>query len=91
MKLRQLGRGGGTLIFGRTSIITKTLEMPFIEGCIETTGVKIGDINFINIYWPPNGNKQEFFNVITSYLDTLMGQNIVLGCDFNLDVNRDNT
>ena len=90
MKLRQLGRGGGTLIFGRTSILTTTLETPFIEGCIETSGVKIGDINFINVYRAPNGNKQEFFNLITNYLDTLMGQNIVLGGDFNLDSNKDN-
>ncbi len=28
--------------------------------------------------------------LITNYLDTLMGQNIVLGGDFNLDANKDN-
>ena len=57
-----------------------------MEGVIETTCVKIGPIIFINVYRPPSGNKDIFVETLTQYLDTLCGQKIIIGGDFNLNV-----
>jgi hypothetical protein len=85
-KLRENSRGGGTIIFGKTEIQMKALSTPFIEGIIETTGVKVCGLNFINIYRPPSGDKDTFVDLLTQYLDTLRGQKIILGGDFNLNI-----
>ena len=85
IKIRNLARGGGTVIFGRSDIQMKSINSPFVEGIIETTGVKIGSIIFINIYRPPSGNKDNFVELLTQYLDTLRGQKIIIGGDFNLN------
>ena len=84
-KLRTNRRGGGTVIFGRTSLTVKTLNTPFVEGIIETTGVIAGGFVFINIYRPPSGDKTDFVDILTRYLDTLRGKRIIIGGDFNLD------
>lgn len=91
IRLRVNGRGGGTVIFGKKQLITKTLLTPFIEGVVESTGIKIGDINFINIYRPPSGSKDAFVDSLMQYLDNLGGQKILIGGDFNLNVNGGNT
>ena len=57
IRLRQNSRGGGTVIYTKLGLVTKPLITPFIEGTIESTGIKIGKLNFINLYRPPNGNK----------------------------------
>ena len=85
VKTRQLARGGGTIIFGRSNITMKQLNTPFIEGCVETTGIKIGSVNFINIYRPPSGDKNMFVDTLAQYLDTLRGQKVIIGGDFNLN------
>ena len=90
VKLRQNSRGGGTIIFGRKDIACEILETPFFEGCLESTGIKIGTTYFINLYRPPNGNKQEFVDILTQYLDTLGGKKIIIGGDFNLDLTGGN-
>ena len=90
MKLRQNSRGGGTIIFGRKDITCEILETPFWEGCLESTGIKIGTTHFVNLYRPPNGNKQEFVDILMQYLDTLGGKNIIIGGDFNLDLTGGN-
>ena len=89
-KTRETRRGGGSIIFGRKTLPTKPLITPFIEGCFESTGVSIGKIVFINIYRPPSGNKDEFVNVLTQFLDTVRGQKILIGGDFNLDTTNGN-
>ena len=89
-KTREVRRGGGTIIFGRTTLPTKTINTPFVEGCFESTGVSIGKIIFINIYRPPSGNKDEFVNILTQFLDTVRGQKILIGGDFNLDTTNGN-
>ena len=90
IKLRQTSRGGGTVIFGKKEITCETLQTPFVEGCLESTGVKIGTTYFINLYRPPNGNKQEFVDLLTQYLDTLGGKKILIGGDFNLNLTGGN-
>jgi len=85
IKIRNLARGGGTVIFGRSNILMKTVNSPFLEGIIETTGVKIGAVTFVNVYRPPSGNKDTFVDLLTQYLDTLRGQKIIIGGDFNLN------
>ncbi len=85
INLRKNSRGGGTLIFGKTNLETLKLETPFIEGIIETTGIKIGDVNFIQVYRPPSGSKDEFTDNLMFFLDRLGGQKIVIGGDFNLN------
>jgi len=89
-KLRDNRRGGGTVIFGRQNLECSILQTPFIEGCIETTGIKIGDIYFINVYRPPNGNIEQFTNSLSPYLYTLRGSKIIIGGDYNINylVNR---
>ncbi len=85
VKLRKVSRGGGTIIFGKTGLKTEELETPFVEGIIETTGIKIGNINFIQIYRPPSGSKEDFVNYLTLYLNKFGGQKILLGGDLNLN------
>ncbi len=85
IKQRENTRGGGSVIFGRINLVTKALETPFIEGTIETTGIKVGDINFIQVYRPPSGNKEIFSDILTNYLGGFGGQKIILGGDFNLN------
>ena len=86
-KLRQETRGGGTAIFVRNTLVVKILTTPFVEGTIETAGIKIGNINFISIYRPPNSRKDDFVDGLSTYLDTLGGQQIILGGDLNLNMN----
>jgi hypothetical protein len=89
-KIREVRRGGGTIIFGKKTLPTKVLNTPFVEGCFESTGVSIGKFNFINIYRPPSGSKDEFVNILTQYLDTVRGQKLLIGGDFNLDTTNGN-
>ena len=86
VKLREATRGGGTIIFGKKDLITTVINSPFIEGCIETTGIKINDLVFLNVYRPPNGNKETFVDTLTQFLDTTRNQKIVIGGDFNLNM-----
>lgn len=90
VKLREVTRGGGTIIFGKKDLITTTFNSPFIEGCIETTGIKINDLVFLNIYRPPNGNKEIFVDTLTQFLDTIRNQKIIIGGDFNLNMLANN-
>ena len=89
-KIRESSRGGGTLIFGKKTLPTKVLNTPFVEGCFESTGVSIGKVIFLNIYRPPSGNKDEFVNILTQYLDTVRGQKLLIGGDFNFDTTNGN-
>jgi hypothetical protein len=52
-------------------------------------GVKVGQNTFINLYRPPSGNKTEFEDIITRYLDTIRGQKLVIDGDFNLSTVSD--
>ena len=83
--LRVNSRGGGTIIFVKKNLDISILNTPFVEGCVETTGCRIGDIIFINIYRPPRGDKDQFVETITQYLSTLRSTKIILGGDFNLN------
>ena len=86
-KTRQQSRGGGTIIFGKKELETKELNTPFLEGIIETTGLLIGNINFINIYRPPgnNADKDVFLDVLSTFLENKQGQKIIIGGDLNLN------
>ncbi len=82
---RRERRGGGSIIFGKENLNVKVLNTPFIEGVIESTGIRVNGVTFVNIYRPPSGNKTEFVDTLTQYLDTIRGSKILIGGDFNLD------
>ena len=84
-RLRQNGRGGGSLIFAKIDCNVIEITTPFIEGHLESTGIKIGDITFLNIYRPPRGDKDLFVESITNFIGTLNGGKIIIGGDFNLN------
>jgi len=88
-KLRDNKRGGGTIIFGKKSIKTLEIESPYLEGCIETTCVKIGDIVFVNVYRPPSGNKEIFKNKLVEFLNSSRNSKILIGGDFNINMFRE--
>ena len=72
VKLRQLTRGRGMIIF-----VKKNLQVTVTEGCLETTCIKIGKILFINIYRPPSGNIDMFLDSLTQFLNTQRFDNII--------------
>ena len=84
-KLRTMNRGGGTVIFCKTELNCIEIETPFAEGIIESTGIKINSLIFLNIYRPPSGSKLDFTDKLISYLETLGSQKILIGGDFNLN------
>ena len=84
-KLRANRRGGGSVIFGRLDLDCVPINSPFIEGCIESTCIKIGDLTFINIYRPPNGNRVEFVDTLTQFIESLRGGKLIIGGDFNVN------
>ena len=84
-KLRQLARGGGTIIFGRKELSVIKIDSPFVEGCLETTCIKVGKVVFINVYRPPSGNKDMFVEVLSEFLNSLRACNVIIGGDFNLN------
>jgi len=86
IKQRQNGRGGGTIIYAKKEINCVVLNTPYLEGIIETTGIKIGEVYFINIYRPPSGNKETFVESLSDYLNTIRGKNVLLGGDLNLNI-----
>jgi len=85
-KCRQTTRGGGVVIFGKLDIKTETLETPFIEGTFESVGVRVGEVIFVNIYRPPSGNKDEFVEILSNFLDSVRGSKVLIGGDYNLDI-----
>ena len=85
MKQRSNTRGGGVIIIGRVDIKTEVISTPFIEGTLESVGVKIGGISVINVYRPPSGNKNEFMEQLANLLDSLRGGRVVLTGDFNIN------
>ena len=86
VKLREIRRGGGSIIFARKDLRCEVLTPPFREGCIETSGVKINGVNFINIYRPPSGDKDVFFDLLGGYLETLGNSKTLIGGDFNINL-----
>ena len=89
-KLRQNTRGGGVIIFGKQEIKTENIDTPFLEGIIESTGIKVGNISIINVYRPPSGNKNEFIDQLTNIMDSLRGGKVVLTGDFNINFRHEN-
>ena len=85
IKLRQDTRGGGVIIFGKKELKTETIDTPFIEGIIESTGIRVGNINIINVYRPPSGNKNEFIDQFINIMDSLRGGKVVITGDFNIN------
>jgi hypothetical protein len=84
-KLRETRRGGGALIFGKKNLTCKPITSPFIEGVIETTAISINKVIIVNIYRPPSGDKTEFLDVLSQFLDTVRGNKLLLMGDFNLN------
>ena len=86
VKLRQQTRGGGTIIFGKKEIEMVEVKSPFIEGCLETTSIKIGKTLFINVYRPPSGDKDMFVESLSDFVNLQRFNNIIIGGDFNLNM-----
>jgi len=84
-RIRQNRRGGGTVIFGRKELVCKILTTPFIEGCIETSGLSTCGVVFLNIYRPPGGNKDDFSRILLQYISSLNGRRLIIGGDFNVN------
>ena len=90
IKLRQETRGGGVIIFGKKELKTETIDTPFIEGIIESTGIRVGNISIINVYRPPSGNKNEFIDQFINIMDSLRGGKVVMTGDFNINFRLEN-
>jgi len=90
VRTRENSRGGGVMIFGRDNIITQPINSPFIEGILETVGIKIGNTVLINIYRPPSGNRQIFVDELCSFLDSINGLDIIITGDFNINFLENN-
>ena len=89
VKLRANRRGGGTIIYGRNDLECVSIETPFKEGCIESTGIKIGDVVFVNVYRPPNGNRVDFSNNLTQFIGSLRSSKLIISGDFNVNYYTD--
>jgi hypothetical protein len=85
VKTRQNSRGGGVIIFGKSSYVAHIVETPFIEGTFESVGIKVGNLVILNIYRPPSGNKEVFIDELGNLLDSLGRQDILLTGDFNIN------
>jgi hypothetical protein len=85
VKTKTNQRGGGVIIFGKSNYLTHEIVTPFIEGIIETTGIKSGNLVILNVYRPPNGNRQTFLDELGGLLDSLNGCDILITGDFNIN------
>ncbi len=83
---RQLRKGGGSLIFIRNNIKYEKFEAPFTEGLIETTAIIIKNIVIASIYRPPSGNKSEFTDQLTSWIERLGNKSVYIAGDFNINL-----
>jgi len=90
IKLRENSRGGGTIIYGKTNLKTVKIDSPFIEGCIETTCIKIDEVIILNVYRPPSGDKILFKEVISQFIDSLRSDKILIAGDFNINMIGEN-
>jgi hypothetical protein len=90
VKTRSQTRGGGVIIFGKTELNTDVIDTAFVEGVFESVTVKVGNTHLINIYRPPSGDKQIFFQELASLLDGISGGDIIIMGDFNTDFLKSN-
>ena len=70
--------------------MSEKIETPFIEGVIETVGIKVGNLIIVNIYRPPSGNRQMFIDEMSNLLDNYNQYEIVLMGDFNINFRNQN-
>jgi len=89
IKQRTLRKGGGTLIFIRNNIEFDKYDAPFIEGVIESSAIIIKNMVIASIYRPPSGNKIEFIEQLSSWIESLSSKNLYLAGDFNLNYLND--
>jgi hypothetical protein len=78
-------RGGGTLILIKNDIKFEKLHSPVINDIIETTSIKINNTIFTSIYRPPSGNKREFTEKLSDWIDSQNSKDIYIAGDMNLN------
>ncbi len=85
IKQRENTRGGGSLIFIRSNLIHEKFESPYIEGVIETSSIIVNNTVIVSLYRPPSGNKNQFVQELTSWIETIGNKNIFIAGDFNIN------
>jgi len=84
-KQRETQRGGGTAIYIRDNISFTVLESPFIDGTIETCAIKLQETIFVSLYRPPQGDKENFSEVMTQWIENNASKKTIVTGDFNLN------
>jgi len=82
---RENQRGGGVIIFVRTTLKYEVVDHIFTQGVIETAAIKIGNIIFMSLYRPPSGNKLQFIDKLIEWIENKRGMNFYIAGDFNLN------
>jgi len=80
-------RGGGVMIFVRDNYKFSKFESPVVNGIIESSSIKIHNLIITSLYRPPSGNKTEFVDKLTEWIESLGGKKIYIAGDFNLNYN----
>jgi len=83
---REERRGGGVLIFVKSTLKYEKLNTPFIPGVIETTSVLIDNTIFTSIYRAPSGNKQTFVDSLQDWVTTQLNKDLYIAGDFNINL-----
>jgi len=47
------------IIYVKNEIKYETIQTKNVEGIIESCGIRIGDLNIVNIYRPPSGDMEK--------------------------------
>ncbi len=68
---RENSKGGGTIIFIKNNLKYEQIESPKIEGTIETSSITIGNNIFTSLYRPPSGNKSNFTDELSSWIESI--------------------
>ncbi len=84
---RENSKGGGTIIFIKNNLKYEQIESPKIEGTIETSSIMISNNIFTSLYRPPSGNKSNFVDELSSWIESIGNKNIYIAGDFNLNYN----
>ncbi len=79
------GRGGGVIIYVKNEIKYETIQTKNVEGIIESCGIRIGDLNIVNIYRPPSGRKAAFVEQIIELMEEMNGGKVIIGGDYNIN------
>ena len=75
------------IIFVRDTYKFSKYESPVVNGIIESTSIIVGNLILTSIYRPPSGNKNQFVEKLTEWIESIGGKKIYIAGDFNLNYN----